>query len=198
MAPGQRAWSAHAMGGLHEMARDLGEADPHDLWRGQLKLQLLQIEHLDGLIDLATAKLDAIGERNHHVQLLRSIPGVGPRLAEIIVATLDDPKRFKNGKQVGSYAGLAPRQYQSGSMDRKGHISRQGNPLLRALLVEIAWASQMHNPWLKALCQRYQRGSKGRAKIGIVAAARRLLVVCWAMLRDGSRWKSLEPTAAPA
>lgn len=198
MGDGKKAWGTRAVDSLDKMSRNLADLDMNELWRGQLKLQLLRMDQLNDLINQVTVKLDAIGEKNDKVQLLRSMPGIGPRLAEIVVATIDDPKRFKSAKHVGSYAGLAPRQYQSGAMDRKGHISCQGNPLLRALLVEVTWASQMHNPWLKALCQRYQRGSKGRAKIGIVATARRLLVICWAMLRDGTRWKAPAPAASPA
>jgi transposase len=196
LAGGKCGWSAKALAEVDKVARELKGVEAADLWRGQLKVLRMHLDQLEVLIEEVTCKLDAIGEKHPRVQLVRSIPGVGPRLAEIVVATIDDPKRFKNGKQVGSYAGLTPRQFQSGAMDRKGRISCQGNPLLRALLVEIAWASQMHNPWLKALCQRYQRGSKGRAKIAIVAVARRLLVVCWAMLRDNTRWKSPEVGAA--
>ncbi|MHC4214716.1 MAG: transposase, partial [Planctomycetota bacterium] len=60
---------------------------------------------------------------------------------------MDDPKRFQNSKQVGSYAGLTPRQYQSGQTERQGKISGQGNKLLRNLLVEICWMSLRCNPW---------------------------------------------------
>ena len=66
---------------------------------------------------------------------LRTAPAVGPRLSEMVVALLDDPKRFKSGKEVGAYAGLTPRQWQSGESDRQGHISRAGNGMLRRLLV---------------------------------------------------------------
>jgi transposase len=198
LKPDKKAWSIKAVSDIQSQSRDAEELELCELWRGQLKFQCIHLEQLDGLIRQVTAKLDAIGEKDTRVQLLRSIPGVGARLAEIIVATIDDPKRFTNGKQVGSYAGLTPRQFQSGSMDRKGRISCQGNPLLRALLVEIAWASRVHNPWLKSLCQRYERGSKNRTKIAIVAVARHLLVVCCAMLRDGTRWKGAQTTAMPA
>ena len=132
------------------------------------------------------------------VQLLQTIPGVGPRLAEAVVAYIDDPKRFKNGKQVGSYFGLTPRQFQSGSMDRSGGISGMGNALVRTLLVEVSWLGLRHNPWMRAIYERVMRGTKSRKKIAIVAVARRLLVVCWAMLRDNRRWNCLPvPTRRP-
>ena len=76
-----------------------------------------------------TAKLDKQANNNKQIRRLRTIPGVGPRLAETVVAFLDEPGRFSTGKQVGCYAGLTPKQYQSGSMDRQGRISGQGNKL---------------------------------------------------------------------
>ena len=133
-------------------------------------------------------KLDALAASDKRVELLRSIPGVGPRLAELVVATIDDPSRFKNGKQVGAYAGLTPRLYQSGTMDRMGGISGQGNALLRALLVEVGWLGLRYNAYVGEVYERVRRGSDSRKKIAIIAAARRLLIWCWAMLRDNRRW----------
>ena len=97
--------------------------------------------------------------------------------------------RFASGRQVGAYVGLAPRRYQSGSMDRQGRISHRGDALVRSLLVEVAWLGRRWNPWMKAVYERALHGTPSRKKIAIVALARRLLVVCWAMLRDGTRWK---------
>jgi len=73
---------------------------------------------------------------------------------ETVVAVLDDPHRFKNGQQVGSYVGLTPRQFQSGQMDRQGKISGKGDTLLRALLVEVSWMALRHNDWAKAFYER--------------------------------------------
>ena len=120
---------------------------------------------------------------------LQTIPGVGPRLSETVVAFLDDPNRFHNGKHVGSYVGLTPKQYQSGQMERQGRISGQGNKLLRNLLVEASWVSLRYNPWASATYNRLLRGSPSRKKIAITALARKLVVKCWAMLRDEEDWK---------
>jgi transposase len=51
------------------------------------------------------------------VKLLRTVPGVGPRLSEAVVAIIDDPHRFKNGRHVSSYLGMVPRRWQSGQVD---------------------------------------------------------------------------------
>ena len=92
-----------------------------------------------------------------------------------------------------AYAGLTPRQYQSGDSNRQGRISGAGSKLLRTLLVEVSWIARQHNPWLAEVFDRVCRGSKARRKIAIVACARRLLIRAWAMLRDGTRWQ--EPIA---
>ncbi len=76
----------------------------------------------------AEKRLDAISATNPATQFLESISGVGPRTAEAVSAHIGDAKRFANAKQVGSYAGLVPKQYQSGTTDRKGRIARTGPP----------------------------------------------------------------------
>lgn len=113
-----------------------------------------------------------------------------------MVAIIDDPRRFKNAKQLGAYAGLVPRQIESGTMKRTGRITGRGNKLLRSLLVEVAWLMRRYNDALSAVFDRVCRGSRTRRKIAVVATARRLLVTCWAMLRDGTRWR--DPQATPA
>src|SRR5439155_16664400 len=102
-----------------------------------------------------------------------------------------------SGKQVSAYAGLVPRQYQSGETDRKGRISRRGPGVLRKLLVECAWAMLRYNAWAKATYARLTRGGTTRKKPAIVALARKLLVRCWAMLRTGQAWKA-DPVPEPA
>jgi len=129
-----------------------------------------------------------LGRREGQVQRMRTIPGVGARLAEAFVASVDDPRRFRTGRQVGSYFGLTPRQYQSGSADRQGRISGQGNRLVRSLLVEVSWLGLRTNEWMRAIYERVRRGSRSRKKIAIVAVARRLAVLCWALMRYESRW----------
>lgn len=184
---GQAGWSNAAVGRLQELA-----AGGEEIWRGMLREELVQLEMLTASIARVEKQLEELAERNTAVTLLRTIPGVGPRLSEIIVAVIDDPHRFKSGKQVGCYAGLTPRQHQSGNMDRQGGISGAGHPLLRSLLVEVAWISRRWNPWMKSVYEKAMRGSKSRRKIAIVALARRLLIVCWAMMRDGTPWACTE------
>jgi len=155
-------------------------------------------QHLLSTFKALDKKLDALGEKNAEVIRLQTIPGVGPRLSELVVAVIDDPKRFKNVRQVGSYAGLVPRRYQSGSMDRSGRISKAGCGKLRKLLLEIAWGMLRHNAHGQSVFKRISKGQKTRRKQAAVALARRILGWCWAMLRDGSNWRDPAATGSPA
>ena len=101
---------------------------------------------------------------------------------------------WRRANSVGAYAGLVPKQYESGTMSRQGKITGQGNKLLRALLVEVAWLMRRYNAHLRGVFDRVCRQSKTRRKIAVVATARKLLVICWAMLRDGSDWREPSPT----
>jgi transposase len=192
---GHRAWTEEGLALLEGHARPLAECGPQESWRGLLDLSLLEYRHLLGLIGQAEARLDAIGQADARVRRLRTIPGVGPRTAEAVVAYLDDAGRFSSGKEVSAYAGLVPRQYQSGECDRRGRITRRGPGLLRKLLVECAWAMLRYNAWAREQYQRLNRGG-ARKKQAVVALARKLLVRCWAMLRDGRDWQERPAAAA--
>jgi transposase len=160
-----------------------------ELWQGELWEELELLDQLSASLKRIEKKLDTLAEADARVGLLETVPGVGRRLAEMLVAVIDDPHRFGCAKQVGSYVGLTPRQYQSGESDRQGRISGQGHRQLRALLVEVSWLGLHHNPWMRDVYERVRSGSRSRKKIAIVAVARRLLIRCWAMLRDGEPWK---------
>jgi transposase len=189
-----KAWTSQ---GLEEIARHASARPRKDqLWRLQLHCELACLQSLEVQIERITQKLDAVGKADPRVKQLQTAPCVGPRLSETVVAVLDDPHRFKNARQVGCYAGLTPRRWQSGNSDRQGHISRAGNSQLRQLLVEIAWIGVRNNTWMKYTYESIRRGSDKRKKIAIVAVARRLLVKLWAMLRDGTTWKDPDPARA--
>jgi transposase len=182
-------WSKAGIAQLRESCRPIIECDEMNLWRGRLMVELDLLEALDAQIQQVDAKLDELGAADKKVILLRTVPGVGPRLAETVVACLDDVSRFKSANQVGSYAGLVPKQMESGTMKRIGRITRAGSSLLRGMLVEVAWMVYRHNAWAKSFVLRVSRGMKTRRRIAIVALARKLLVKLWAMLRDGTAWR---------
>ena len=187
---GKELWTKAGVAWLAEEACPIEEVcDVYQLWQGQLHTELQMLDSVTKAIESVEAKLNKLAAGNQDIQRLQTVTGVGPRLAEALVAFLDDPHRFKSSKQVGSYVGLTPRQYQSGLSDRQGKISGQGNKLLRTLLVEISWISLRYNPWVKQTYDRLLRDSPSRKNIAITAVARKLLVRCWAMLRDRQDWR---------
>lgn len=116
---------------------------------------------------------------------LRTVPGVGVVTALAFVATVDDPGRFTNGSQVGDYVGLAPGVYQSGDTEHVGRVTRQGDRLLRTLLVEAANSILYHcrKPWAWKRWAEELRARKGAGKAR-VALARRLAGLLWRLWKD--------------
>jgi transposase len=188
--PGRsRGWTIASINELKKSSKPLSGCSMTELWRGQLDLELKLLEQVQRLIRAADKKLDALAATDDRVRRLRSIPQVGARLAELVVTTLDDAKRFKNARQVSAYAGLVPRQYQSGQMNRLGRITGQGPGLLRRVLVQVAWGMQRRTETRgHAVFEHLCHGQRTRRKQSAVALARRILIWCWAILRDGSVW----------
>lgn len=137
-------------------------------------------------------ELDRLAADHAGVALLQSIPGVGPRTAEAVLAYIDKPERFDRSKQVGAYFGLVPAQDSSAEVNRLGHITRQGPATVRKLLVEAAWQGIRHSPTLKAYYEQVRQGKKERNKIALVATAHHLVLVMQAMLRSGELWREKE------
>jgi transposase len=185
---GSQCWHQAGLERLLSLARPLSEVGSAELWRGELYEELQQLELLQARLATVEEKLNALGKADARVQLLRTAPGVGPRLAEAIVVLLDQPQRFRKASQVSAYIGMVPKAFDSGESERRGHITRQGSRLVRALLVEVGWAGLRHNAWVRQTYQRLSGGKKARKKIAIVAVGRKLLVRCWAMLRDHRAW----------
>ena len=115
------------------------------------------------------------------VDLLMSQPGVGAVTALAFVLTIGDVRRFPRGKQVASYLGLIPREYSSGGKQRMGGISKQGNRLLRFLLVEAANIAVRFDPVFRK--EYLHRCHQKHFTVAKVATARKLAIrMCW-MLR---------------
>jgi transposase len=132
-----------------------------------------------GMLDLA---VQHAAEQNPQANLLMTQPGVGPNTALAFVLTLGDVSRFPRGKQVASYLGLIPREESSGGRQKLGAITKQGNRMLRSLLVEAAQIAVRFDPeFRKQYLHRCHQKPKGVAK---VAAARKLAVRLYWMLRS--------------
>lgn len=141
----------------------------------QLEEMNAEIEHLDGAVGReAEARPAAVRLMSH--------PGVGPVTALAFVLTIGDARRFAKSRQVASYLGLIPSEHSSGGKQRLGHISKQGNPLLRFLLVEAGQSAVRKDVELRRFYMRVQhRHSTGVAK---VAVARKLALRLYWMLRQ--------------
>ena len=133
-----------------------------------------QIGQLDGAVQKAA-------EEHPQAKLLMTQPGVGPNTALAFVLTIGDVSRFRRGKQLASYLGLIPREETSGGRQKLGAITKQGNRLLRMLLVESAQIAVRCDPGFRQqYLHRCHRKPKAVAK---VAAARKLAVRLYWMLR---------------
>ena len=145
-------------------------------------------EHLLGLLamlDEQIGKLDGAvqqaAEEHPQAKLLMTQPGVGPNTALAFALTIGDASRFSRSKKVASYLGLIPREESSGGRQKLGAITKQGNRLVRSLLVEAAQVAVRYDPeFRKQYLHRCHRKPKGVAK---VAAARKLAVRLYWMLR---------------
>ena len=133
--------------------------------------------------------MNAIAEGHAGVYLVRTIPGVGPRTAEAVVAYIDRANRFARNKQVGSYFGLVPSQDQTGNQNRLGHITREGPATVRKLLTEAAWQGIRRSSHIRASFERVQNGDEQRKKIALVATAHYLVRVMHSMLGSGETWR---------
>lgn len=162
---------------IFDAARDLMMKDLHAELR-LLQQRLKETEHA----------LDKIAEQHLAVALLRTIPGIGPRTAEAIVAFTDEIKRFRDRKRFASYFGMTPTEDSSGLVRRHGHISKRGPSVVRWVLVEAARQAIRYSPEFAAYCERISKGRRDRRKKAVVATGRKLLVISYGMLRTGEEF----------
>ncbi len=167
-------WSQAGQKMLRELALKPWASCRREDLLGLLAMLNQQIGKLDEAVQHAA-------EENPQAKLLMTQPGVGPNTALAYVLTIGDVSRFRRGKQVASYLGLIPREESSGGRQKLGAITKQGNRMLRSLLVEAAQVAVMHDPGLrKQYLHRCHQKAKAVAK---VAVARKLAVRLYWMLR---------------
>jgi len=178
----RRLWSQAGL----ELLRQL----PLKPWAGCRREDLLglltmlnqQISKLDRAVQQAA-------EENPQSKLLMTQPGVGPNTALAFVLTIGDVGRFRRGKQVASYLGLIPREASSGGRQKLGAISKQGNRMLRSLLVEAAQVAVVHDPGLRK--QYHHRCHQKPKAVAKVAVARKLAVRLYWMLRTQTKYPEI-------
>lgn len=184
---------------LHALALGQGVQKKRQLWTEAGRAELEQLPLLpyaavrrERLLNALDQLDQEIGELNRRVEeevgrrpaavQLRSHPGVGPVTALAMVLTLGPVERFRTARQVASYFGLIPSEHSSGGRQRLGHISKQGSPFLRFLLVEAGQSAARKDAELGRFYRRLVlRKNRGLAK---VAVARKLATRLYLMLRE--------------
>lgn len=154
---------------------------------GELEPLLTVLAPLNATIAAADRRLSVLEQTDPTVALLMTAPGIGAVTASALVATIDDITRFHSAHQCEAYLGLVPGERSSGEQRRVGPITKAGNCRTRWLLVEAAWrmlrskdpASLALRAWTLGIAAR-----RGR-RIAVVALARRLAGILYAMWRDG-------------
>ena len=134
------------------------------------------------------ATIEHLAVQDPRVPRLRSVPGVGPVTAAAFLAAVDDAQRFHHAHQLEAYLGLVPREYSSGETQRRGPITTAGHSRPRWLLIQAARSILRCQPpaaealWTWALRIATRRGTH----VAVVALARRLAGILYALLRDGT------------
>ncbi len=170
----QRLWSAAGQQALRAL--------PLRPWASRRRQDLLGLlQSLDEQIAPLDQAVREAAEQDGHARLLMTQPGVGPVTALAFVLTLGDVSRFPRGKQVASYLGLIPSEHSSAGRQKLGGISKQGNRMLRSLLVEAAHGATRYDAQFR---REYVHRCHTRPKpVAKVAAARKLAVRLYWMLR---------------
>jgi transposase len=186
---------------LHALAMSQGVCRKKKLFRAQGREELEKLslgpwarrrcQELLGMLDQMNVVIEELDravqqQAESHAQAARLMthPGVGPVTALAFVLTLGPVVRFRRSKQVVSYLGLNPQEHSSGGQQHTYSISKQGNTMMRWLLVEAGQTAARLDPELRRLYQRlkFRRG----ANVAKVAIARKLAVKLYWMLRATS------------
>jgi transposase len=132
--------------------------------------------------------IDSNPDLKHDADLIRSIPGCGPKLAAQFLAYVGDVRRFKSAKALAAFVGVTPRQKQSGtSVNGRTTISRAGHARARKALYMPGLVAKHHNPVIMAMAKRLE--SRGMAPKAIVGASmRRLVHLIYGVIKSGTRF----------
>jgi transposase len=145
-------------------------------------------------ISSADERIEALGRNDPVVRRLMTAPGVGPVTSLAFVASLDEVTRFGTAHRVESYLGLVPSEFSSGDRKHRGRITKRGNARMRSLLVEAGWrilrSRKSESAHLRAWA--LEISARRGKRIAVVALARRLSGILYAMWRDGTEYR--EPT----
>lgn len=178
-------------GNADHFLRRVAEVETDAGLQERLQPLLRLLAEVQGELKAADRRIADIVRDDPVIQRLCTVPGVGPITATAFVATIDTIDRFAGAHQLESYLGLVPSERSSGEKQHRGRITKAGNTRLRYLLVEAGWSVLLSRKEsteeLRAWAQRIamRRGMK----TAIVALARRLAGILYAMWRDGTTFE---------
>lgn len=193
----------HGIGIANPLRRDFAEyVELVRLWDGsglpvdlkdRLKREHERLQFVQGQIrelekdrERRVRHSDTVSSRR--VCQLMALCGIGIESAWMFEKEFFSWRKFRNRKELGALAGLAPTPYASGDSHREQGISKAGNRRVRALLIEISWGWLRHQPESKLtqwFNERFAHGGKRMRKVGIVALARKLLIDLWRYVEHG-------------
>jgi transposase len=169
----------------------LGLLEAHGVpavWRRSVAEALAVIDWLDGRLAPLEHELRPLARADARVELLETIPGIGPLLGLTMAAEIGDVARFPSARQLVGYAGLAPKVKQSGQSSRSGPLSKAGSKTLRWAAVEAAQqAWRQSNPWHRLYLETAKR--QGKTNAGKAAVARKVLIAAWHVLSRNQPFK---------
>lgn len=163
------------------------EALPLPPWTERRREDLLHfLDELEGKIGELDRAVSEAASQDARVQLLQTHPGVGPVTALAFALIVGEISRFRRSKHLTSYLGLIPSEASSGVRRRLGAISKQGNTLLRTLLVEAGQSAARYDPELKRAYQRLCRKKQHRGTAKVMVARKLAVRLYW-------MWKTQQP-----
>jgi transposase len=155
----------------------------HGLDLAPVESYLRLIDTFSEEIRVLSRELEGLAKNDEDVKLLMTIPGIGYYSALLVTSEIGDIGRFPFAEKLCSYAGLVPSTYQSGGMVRHGNITKEGSRWLRWIMMECASTHvSKYDTWISR-SYRCLAGRRGK-KTARVAAARKLLVVCFSVLKN--------------
>ena len=169
--------------------------------RSEVAPVLAVLRHVNHQIAYSDGVIAEVTRHDERVRRLQSVPNIGPVTAAAFVATLDDAQRFRRAHEVEAYLGLVPRELSSGETQHRGRIPTAGSSRVRWLLIQAAVSMlRLHDARTAGLRDWAGRIAARRGKaIAVVALARRLAGILFALLRDRAVYepRQRQPAAVP-
>jgi transposase len=191
--------AAQGLEGLRELIAKLEEPSEEipEMMRGALLLLAGHWHALDADERKLERQIAKAARADSEARRLMAVPGVGPIIASTMLAKVPDATVFRSGRDFAAWIGLTGRDHGTGGKHRPGRISKQGDRMLRALLISGASAHLrqqrmrgVSDPWLRELLARRPY------KVAMVALAAKTARILWAMLVKGETYR--DRTSAPA